>query len=290
MMDYIFTTKRKEIKGRIDDTWFIYFFGDIHRDTRSCDVDRWKWFIDNAKKSPVHHTYFFGMGDYCDFMAISERRSLERGKVHDDSKNILDELAERNNRMVAEETSFMRGRILGLLDGNHNWLFQNGKTGTEDLAERLDTEPLGWLCHYTLNFTLGYNVSRKNSIDVHFVLCHGKAGGKTAGITINQVDDLRRVFPVADVYCMGHDHERGAWPKSVIIPTHGGGGHRLKQKRQFLCRSGSFKKGYEDGVPGYEVGRLLKPSDIGALKLRISFHRDRKHKDDRVITDITAEI
>jgi len=222
------------------------------------------------------------MGDFNDFASVSERKSLIRGSVHEDTWRKFDEMAERDNRLIAREVSFMRGHLLGLLDGNHNWNFQNGKTGTEDLAERLGTESLGWLCHYTVDFNF-LNTTKK--ICVHFVLCHGRAGGKTAGVTINQVDDLRRVFPAADVYCMGHDHERGAWPKSVLIHTFNG----LKQKRQFLCRSGSFKRGYVDGQPGYEVGRLLKPADLGALKLKISFHRDNQ-SGDRIITDITAEI
>jgi hypothetical protein len=107
------------------------------------------------------------------------------------------------------------------------------------------------------------------------------------GTSINQVDDLTRIFPIADLYIEGHDHQRGAWPKSVLLPTNRGGD--IKQKRQFLCRSGSFKKGYCEGVSGYEVGRLLRPSDLGAVVFKISVHRDQRETD-RLILDIQAII
>ena len=126
---------------------------------------------------------------------------------------------------------------------------------------------------------------------VHFVLCHGRAGGKTFGITINQVGDLKQLFPVADVFCMAHDHQRTAHPVSVLVPMRKKeGGYIIKQKRQFLCRSGSFVKAYQDGSDSYEVFRLYKPSDLGALKLTINIHRDYKDDVDRNIVDIHAEI
>ena len=286
-MEYIFTEKYKAIKCEPKDVFTFYFWGDVHRDTPTCDVDRWHWFLNSAKKSD-ENTYFFCMGDTNDFASISERKSLERGKIHEETWMRFDNMAERDNRLVAKEISFMQGKLLGVIDGNHNWTFKNGKTGTEDLAERMGTEALGWLCHYTISFRFNKSNNTTKQKAIYFVLCHGRAGGKTAGITINQVDDLRRIFPVADVYCMAHDHERGAWPKSVLVPTFGE--KSLKQKRQFLCRSGSFKRGYVDGQPGYEVGRLLKPADIGALKLTIGFHRNTKDRRDRIITDIKAEI
>ena len=78
---------------------------------------------------------------------------------------------------------------------------------------------------------------------------------------------------------------------SVLVPSQSKDGvYKLKQKRQFLCRSGSFKKAYTADSSSYEVGRLLKPSDLGALKLTIGFHRDSSDGKDIVITDITAEV
>ena len=160
----------------------LHFFGDTHRDTRNCDVDRWKWFLKNAKATMDDNTYFIGMGDYHDFASTREKKYLSQ-EIHESTRNLLDETAERHNREFAKEISFMRGRLLGLVEGNHSWQFEGGKTSTEDLAERLDTQDLGWLCH----FTLICRSKDKHGLDqaIHMVLCHGKAGGKTYGITLN---------------------------------------------------------------------------------------------------------
>jgi len=265
----------------------LWFFGDVHRDTESCDVDRWKWFLVRAKADPKDTTYFFGMGDYHDFASTREKKQI-LASLHENTIDDFNHLATKKNRAFMLEAGFMRGRVLGLIEGNHHWAFSNGTTTTHDLCERLETEYLGWLCHYTLSFKFKDRGTTRAA--VHFVLCHGRAGGKTFGITINQVGDLKQIFPVADVYCQAHDHQRGAWPVSVLVPTNGAGKHALKQKRQFLCRSGSFKKAYLPGKSTYEVGRLLRPSDLGALKLVINFHRDCKDGKDRLITDIEARI
>ena len=234
------------------------------------------------------NTYFIGMGDYHDFASTREKKYLASDGIHESTRNLMDELAEKHNRDFAEEISFMRGHILGFLEGNHSWKFQTGKTSTEDLAERLGTKDLGWLCHYTLvcRSTGAYHMAPA----IHAVLCHGKAGGKTLGITVNQVGDLKNIFPVADLYVEGHDHQRIAHPCSVLVPSNGKYGYTIKQKRQLLCRSGSFVKAYQDGSNSYEIFRLYRPSDLGALKVIISFHRDAKNGEERVITDISAEI
>ena len=264
----------------------IWFFGDVHRDTRACDVNRWKWFLDRAKKCPKETTYYIGMGDMHDFASTREKKTIEN-ELHETTIEKFDYIAERENRAFMREIGFMRGHTLGLIEGNHYWKFQDGTTTTEDLAKRLDTEYLGWLCHYSLTFKFGAG----KSATVHLVLCHGRrAGGKTMGITVNQVDDLCRIFPIADIYVQGHDHQRFARPKSVLYPTHGGGTYSLKQKRQFLCRSGSFKKAYLENEMTYESKMLFQPSDLGALRLDIGFHRDREGGTDRLITDIEATI
>jgi hypothetical protein len=265
----------------------IYFFGDVHRDTRNCDVDRWKYFLKQAKDSMDENTYFIGLGDYNDFASTSEKKKISHAELHETTRDMLDSMVEKHNRDFASEISFMRGRVLGFIDGNHSWVFENGKTSNEDLAERMDTKDLGWLCHYTL--MVRCNTHRINRA-IHMILCHGKAGGKTLGITVNQVGDLKNIFPIADLYVMGHDHQRIAHPSSVLVPIRGLKGYQIKQKRQLLCRSGSFMRAYENNSSSYQIFKLYRPSDIGALKVRIQFHRHDTHNGDATVLDLMAEI
>lgn len=274
----------------INDKISIYFFGDIHRFVKSCDVDRWKWFLKKAKEHverEPNNVFFVGMGDYDDFASTSEKKEMVR--LHETTIDTFDEMSEKRTRVLGMEMSFMKGRTLGLIEGNHHWVYVNGGTTTMDLASRLEAEYLGWLCHFTVNFKFADRINKV--VPLHMALCHGKAGGKTAGATINQVSDMRLIFPVAHILVFGHDHQRGAWPQNVLVPFRKANGEtKIKQLRQFLCRSGSFKKAYEDNTAGYEIGRLLKPSDLGAIRLDISFHREVKDGSDDIIMDITAQI
>ncbi len=281
-METIYTTHREEIETNFSDPVGIWFFGDVHRDATSCDEKRWKWFLKKAAEDDPKRTYYMGLGDYHDLASAREQVHMNRNALHETTMESLDELVEKNNRKFAKEIKQMNGKLLGLIDGNHNWRFPNGVTASEDLANRMGCPHLGWLCHYTISFKFG-----QKSQNVYIVACHGRAGGKRVGTSVNQVEDMKTIFPMADIYIMGHNHDRGAWPIDILYPSSNG---EIKQKRQFLCRSGSFKLAYEKNKSAYEVGRLLRPADLGALKLNISFHRDREGGKDRIITDIEAVI
>jgi hypothetical protein len=269
----------------------IWCFGDVHRFTRSCDDDRWKWFLKCAKETMDKNTYFLGLGDYQEFASSKEQKILKSAALHGSTIDDFDDTVKKRNRIMSTEMAFMKPNLLGLIDGNHNWVFNNGQTATEDLADRLMTEYLGWLCHFSLHVVFKYPGSEKH-INVYILACHGKAGGKTAGASVNQLDDVSRIFPLSDIVIMGHDHQRFARPIDILIPVqdHGSGETFIKQKRQFLCRSGSFKKAYMPDSSGYEVGRLLRPADLGALQLEIGFHREQKYGKDNITTDIIATI
>ena len=289
-MDTIYTNAQHTIKIKHKDTINLWLWGDVHRDTDSCDVDRWKWFLKKSAQDDPEKTYYMGLGDYNDFASSSEQKALTKGVMHETTMEKFDQIVERDNRKFAAEIKQMRGKLLGLVEGNHSWKFLNGTTSTEDLANRMGCDYLGWLSHVTLTFDFGihrnHTVGGKRSQNVYIVACHGKAGGKTHGNSINQVGWMKEIFPIADIYVQGHDHQRGAWPCNILYPAPGG---KMKQKRQYLCRSGSFKRAYQKDKSQYEVGRLYRPSDLGALKMTIGFHRDREDGD-RIITDIEAVV
>jgi hypothetical protein len=285
-MDALYTTKQKRIiLPKIKDTINLYLFGDVHRDAENCDADRWKYFLKQSKKDDEESTYYLGLGDYHDFASYSEQKAIKNSGLHETTMLRLNKMVRQDVEFFTDEIKHMKGKVLGFVEGNHTWEFENGQTATQLLCEKMETEYLGWITHYTLTFQIHSRVQ-----NVYIVACHGKAGGKRAGASINQVEDLKVIFPAADIYVMGHDHNRGAWPIDVLLPYNGQNGVRIKQKRQFLCRSGSFLKGYESGKGGYVASRLLRPADLGALKLIIGFHRSQKDGDDRMITDIKAVI
>lgn len=285
-MDNIYTNYQRKIELKsLSDKVNIWFFGDVHRDAEACDADRWKWFLERSQKDDPENTYYFGMGDFNDYASYTERKHIKNGELHETTIAKFDRMAKEDVEFIADEMKHMKGKMLGLIEGNHTWEFTSGQTATELLCERMESPYLGWLTHYTISFSFPGG----KGLNVYIVACHGKAGGKRVGASINQLEDMKTIFPAADIYAMGHNHDRGAWPVDVLLPVTGKSGVKIKQKRQFLCRSGSFLKAYEKGKGGYVTNRLLRPADLGALKLTIGFHRDYTDGD-RIITDIEAII
>ena len=283
-METVFTNHKFTIEiEKESDITNIWFFGDVHAGCAGHDEDRFDYFLKRAFQSDKEDTYFVGMGDYFDFASTSEQGHLKAGKIHETTMALFDEVVEKGVRKMVKKLIPMKDKVIGFIEGNHAWTYQNGNTATKDMAERLNAKELGWLSHVTLEF---YIKNRDKSQIVTMILCHGKAGGKLMGNSLNQVEDLKRIFPAADIYVMGHDHQRFAVPSSIILPLFKNGKIYLKQKRQYSCRSGSFLKAYTENKSEYVVGRLLKPSDLGAIKLEIRFHRD----DNMLITDISAVI
>jgi hypothetical protein len=275
---------------KLTDTITIYPFGDVHRYANTCDVDRWKWFLKKSKENDnAENTYYLGMGDYDDFASYSEGKKLKAIGLHDTTLDTIEEIVEKRNRMFAKEIAHMRGRLIGIIGGNHTWINGQGITSDEDLANRMGCAYLGWLSFIKLRI----NIKNNNTIINVFLLpCHGLGGGRVLGSSVRKVEELFYIFPSADVYLMGHDHGRNATPQPRLIPwTNRSGEFKLKQQRQFYIRTGSFMKSYEagDGKPGapsFAGSRLMRPADLGTVELRISLHRDRKEGENRIITDI----
>jgi len=277
-------TFRVDLPKITDKVTFIPF-GDVHRDTSACDVDRWRWFLKKSREDAnAENTYYLGMGDYHDFASYRESKKIHAMDLHDQTIEAIDELVQKRNRAFAMEIKQMRGKLIGLLGGNHTWI-KDGKTSDEDLADRMGCEYLGWVSFINLVITIG-----KSSVHrVGIFACHGLGGGRVLGSGVRKVEDLFHIIPSADIYLMGHDHGRGAWPQPRLVPKFKHDGSvAIKQQRQFFCRTGSFMKSYQEGQSSYAVSKLMKPADLGALRLDIGFHRDRTKGDETVTLDIEA--
>jgi len=284
----LFTTNKITIKLPSLKTPFkLIPFGDVHYYSPHCDQDRFHTFLDRCKRDDDEYTRYLTLGDLDDMMSASERGALD-GKIHESSEATLDNFVLSQTTNLLDKLWFMKGRVLGMIEGNHHWKFRTGdlegKTNTQYMANRLGAKFLGGLSVMRLCFKFE-NTSKKACVDI--IMAHGKAGGKLAGTSINQLEDMRRIFPLADIYIFGHDHKRGCWPDSALQITSGnGGGINIKQKRQWFVRSGSFLRGFVDGQSTYAVGSLYKPTELGTVRIEIGFSRDRKNGKDIISTDI----
>ena len=279
----VFTTHLFHVKlPSLASQLYITPFGDVHFKSPDCDLPRFNEFLAEAKASHIPgQSFYLDMGDETDAVSRSEREILLSARLHDSTLTQLDEAAISRNKAYMDKIAFMKGSMIGRVQGNHFWSFlgsdkeekvAHGMTSSEWICQQMECQWLGYLSYIRINVTF-QNTTKHASLDI--VACHGKAGGKLVGTSINQVDDLRKVFPVASIYIMGHDHQRGGggWPVSVLRVDQRDGALRVKEQQQFLARSGSFLKSYEPGKQNDAVGRLYKPSSLGAIKFIVQFQR-----------------
>lgn len=266
----LFTIHEVVVDAKPGDTFKLIPFGDVHRDSPGFADDVWKEFLTYAKAQKK--TLFLGMGDYIDFASTSERTIISDSKLHESTKATFDGVARGVVKTLANELSFMKGRMIGMLGGNHYYAHENGETSDHILAASLGAKFLGVCSLIRLTFRCKTtNMSASVDIMAH----HGKGGGTLAGSTFNTVEKMQNVMD-ADIYLMGHDHAKGCVPaRPRLRLTHGGKGLNVKERTPVLGRTGSFLKAYEPGMVNYNVDVCRPPAALGWIEFDITYVRER---------------
>ena len=263
---------------------YLFPFGDIHRTSPNCDVERWLEFLDWAKHKK--RAYFLGMGDYLDIASTSERMILNNKNLHDSTLTTLDGYYEVETIRFWNEIKFMNGRLIGILGGNHYGEFQSGITTDQYLAQKMKCKYLGVNAFIKLSLKQkGRNTSNTLDIWCH----HGKGASTMVGGSLNRVEKM--LFAAdADIYLMGHDHRKSCSYVPTMELTGQGNSLRLVQKKKLIARTGSFLKGYVDGKKSYVADAALNPTDLGLLKIELTPRMKMEGKRDISYIDIHTSI
>lgn len=265
--DGLFTVATYKITIRSGVPFRLVFWGDVHRDSPSHADGAWRDFLEYAKR--LKDAHFVGMGDYLDSTSTSERKCLATADLHESTLNDLQELAASKVKLLANELSFMKGRLIGLLNGNHYFNFSDGTNSDNKLCAALDCKYLGVSAFVRLVLRPP-NGGTSRTLDVW--LHHGSGGsGRLLGGSINKVDQMRE-HAEADVYAMGHDHKRGCVPATprLFLDNHSAIGLRVCSRQQWLCRTGSFLASYTPGERNYNVDAGRGPCSLGHVELIIT--------------------
>jgi len=275
----LFTTHRVEIKAKLGEPFKLIPFGDVHRDSDMHADEHWKEFLAYAKKQK--NAVFLGMGDFTDGVSTSERIILGDAGMHDTTRKTLEGVYKGVVKTLTNELSFMRGRLIGMLGGNHYLRFDNGDTTDHLLAANLSTKFLG-VCSFIRLAIAGDNPSRDSSLDIF--AHHGKGAGITTGGQFNSVEKMMNSAD-ADIYLMGHTHAKGcvpSFPRLRLISAGDKGGLSVRERTPWLGRTGSFLKAYEPGQVSYNVDAARSPCALGWIEFDITPRRIRTGGDDRV--------
>jgi len=259
----LFTLHRFKIPCKHKQPVTLVFFGDVHRDSPNFADGHWKKFLAHAKT--LKNAYFIGMGDYFDGISTSERAIFNGAGLHESTLINMEREAQSRITKMAIELDFMRGRLIGLLGGNHYWPFPDGTDSDQRLAGHLRTKYLGVCSFVRLSFEIG-TVRQTRDLFLH----HGAGAGRLPGSSVNRVNQMAE-NAIADIYASGHDHKRGVWPMNPKLTIEQDkNGLRLRHRDGWLVKTGSFLAAYEDGISNYNVDAGRGPSALGHVELEVT--------------------
>jgi hypothetical protein len=265
----LFTTHRVEVQAEIGKPFKIIPFGDVHRDSDMHADSHWREFLEYSKKQK--DALFLGMGDYSDGISTSERIVLGGPGLHDTTRRTMESVYKGVAKTLTNELSFMRGRLIGMLGGNHYFDFGNGDTTDHVLSAALGTKFLGVCSFIRLSITVKCQTKIAFDIFAH----HGKGGGSLPGSTFNTIEKMLSVAD-ADLYLMGHDHKKGCVPSAprLKLSAMGAKGElHVIERTPWLGRTGSFLKAYEPGRVSYNVDAGRSPASLGWIEFEITPRR-----------------
>jgi hypothetical protein len=265
-------------KLKCNETRYLIPFGDVHRSSPLCHEEKWREFLTWAKNKKG--AYFLGMGDYDDLASASERRILGNDDLHDSTGQTLEAFYRSKTERLAKELEFMRGRLIGLIEGNHFIRFEDGTTSTQYLCRLLGCKYLGCTAFIRLRFVL--HGKHKNAIDVWAY--HGKGAARLVGGSLNTVQQMTDQAE-ADIYLMGHDHKKSIGLINRLKLTDGRD-IKLSHRKCVIARTGSFLRGYVPGQRSYVVDKNLNPTDLGVVKIEMTYRRDASDHGDKSWIDL----
>lgn len=244
---------------------FIRCFADLHWGASNCAKGEVEEFFRQCKEDlKTKNIYFLGDGDYTDAFSFTERENLNiySSKLHETTRDLLGDMAEKTTLDLYEKMKFMTDRIIGLGEGNHFAFFPNVvMTTTQYLCLLLKCKYLG--CPSFVHLQIKNDAKDKTTFLRSIFMHHGLGGGgRTAGITLNQIGYMAQVAE-ADIYIMGHDHKFAFSKQPRLVPGNQFG-RPARYRDMLFLRVGGYQKSYESGMNSFASERLMTPTSFGS--------------------------
>jgi len=245
-----------------DYTFKLIPIGDLHVGSDGFNLEA----LDHTiRKGVADGCWFIGMGDFLDFMSSGNRQRQMEAGLYDTARTIIDDAADQLVKKVKAVLKPSVGRWLGLLEGNHYWVFDDGVTSDQALCQYVKAPFLGTCASIQVRFGNDHRKSITCEIWAH----HGYGGGTTPGAILTKLMKAMAAFE-ADIYLMGHQHQLTTHKPDRLYTTHAPN-PRTMAKQRLLVGTGSFMAGYKQGSRyagrpqgSYVERRALQPSAIGA--------------------------
>ena len=256
-----FTQYNKTIK--------IVPFSDVHRFAPLHAEKVWYKFLDRYRNDKS--AYFIGGGDYLDEISSTERKSYINANYHDSTIQNLDKFYLQRAKNLAKELSFMKGRLIGLCEGNHYFQLSTGLNTNQILCQELGCRNLGVKTFVELIFKKDEHHTNR------LVLCyhHGEGGGRRASSSVAKLENMAHTHG-ADLVLQGHDHRKNHIEITEIGITDTRGYLPTEiQRTKFCARTGGFLKGYINNCMSYVADNNMPPNSLGNVEFHVTPRRLR---------------
>lgn len=226
----------------------IFFAGDEQEGSEGYREDAWQAFKEDWKRSP--NPWLIHMGDARDWLRPSMRERINATAAKDPSmKRQLDDLVLGGLEKTLQRLEFMKGRIIGMHEGHHDWEFTSGANATMLMAEGLKTINMGWVATTRITIEIPRNnPTPKDGGGYTFTIAssHGNASGRTTTSVAQSMEQSLKDF-VCDLKVEGHACRSAAWipHEYKLIRRSGPAGIIRVVPRHLLV--GGFCDAYTDG-------------------------------------------
>lgn len=248
----------------------------------------------------------FGLGDYLDFTRTTYRPVIAAAWGEDDkTHHQVDDMVQHSlveplgwsirkyapSMLPAHHRGTLRqaGKLVGLIEGNHFWRYQSGKTSTQALCDFLGVRYLGlsaWI-RLTIYRSLGKQ-KRGAGNNLNLLLNHSVSSSGNLPASLAAATRKLQGWRGVDVFVTANDHQLGHSLEQQIGCTQRGQPRQV-ELQTIIGKAGSFQKGYTPGAcsTSYVEKKFLHPSRLGYLAFDVHSYYRQLTKEERQMTGLS---
>lgn len=246
------------VKAKESDTWKLWLIGDVHLGSRGCALSRFQNTIQKIKEDK--YSLWIGLGDYADYIGYKDSRFDPEGVDTELKIRDLGRLGKVQQDSFVREVWDIRDKCVGLLKGNHEDAYERHNHAAnlhEETCSALGARNLGYSCFLDLVFK-----TSRNEHTFRVVAHHGAGFAQTAGGKLNRLISFMNSFPLADIFLMGHVHEKLQHTRPIIGADDAC--ERLIEVLQLGVVGGTYLKTYSEGPAIYGEKKGYRPVALGS--------------------------
>jgi len=275
--------KRYLIYSQPDTEFRLWDFADIHLGNRGVAQERIEADIAQVQFDP--RSFWFGGGDYADYVGIGDKRFDPEAIAEFMRVKDLGKLGADLRDRVAAMFEPIKGKCLGIGQGNHERMYENRQQQqglTKKLADMLGAPYLGYCSLTDLVFIYSPKakgcpkiVSKdmapkgRQQWTVRVFMHHGAGWAQTEGGKINKLVQFMVHFD-ADLTFVGHLHDQ--YIKARCRLRADDACLTLVEQPQIGIMTGSYLRTYAQGATGYGEVKGYPPVPLGAVSAYVTPH------------------